>query len=62
MNYSYEIKDVVVNETINSQFKNWTFSLEELIENQKYFLSSEHLRSYTRTREWISQNYPELLL
>lgn len=62
MNYSYEIKDVVVSETINSKFKYWTFSLEELIENKKYFLSSEHSKSYTRTREWILQNHPELLL
>ena len=67
MNYTYEIDKEslgfkVVIETINDKFKNWTFSLEELKNNQKHLVSSEHIKSYNRTKEWVMENHPELML
>jgi hypothetical protein len=69
MNYTYEIDKeslgfTVVIEIINDKFKNWTFSLEELKlkNNQKHFLSSEYNKSYNRTKEWVMENHPELML
>jgi hypothetical protein len=67
MNYTYEVDKeslgfMVIIETINDKFKNWTFSLEELKNNQKYFLSGEHIKSYNRTKEWVTENHPELML
>jgi hypothetical protein len=67
MTYSYKIydfldSDATVSEIINNKFKNWTFNLSELKNNLKYFVSNEHIKCYERTRKWMIENYPELLI
>ena len=70
MNYTYEIDkesfdSMVIIETINDKFNHsWHLIdlLEELKNNQKHFLTSEHIKSYNRTKEWVAENHPELML
>jgi len=67
MNYSYEIYDFLdsnatISEIINNKFKNWTFNLSELKNHHKRFVSNEHLKCYERTRKWMKENHPELLI
>jgi hypothetical protein len=70
MNYTYEIDkeslgSMVIIETINDKFNHsWYLIdlLEELKNNQKYLLTSEHIKSYNRTKEWFMENHPELML
>lgn len=46
----------------NLRFREWTFSEKTLKNNKNDYMSTERMESYTRTRNWISQNHPELLL
>ena len=70
MNYKYKIEEkslgfAVVKETQEYDVR-WTFSLMQLKRNKKYsiddFVNYEHLESYRRTKKWLLQNYPELLI
>jgi hypothetical protein len=67
MTYGYKIYDFLdsnatISEIINNKFKNWTFNLSELIKSHKHFVSNEHRKCYERTRKWMIENYPELLI
>jgi hypothetical protein len=41
---------------------NWTFSFSQLKNNENHLIIDEHLQSYNRTKEWLLQKHPELLL
>jgi hypothetical protein len=70
MNYKYKIEEkslgfMVVKETHEHGIP-CSFSLMQLKRNKKYsiddFVNYQHLESYRRTKKWLLQNYPELML
>jgi hypothetical protein len=70
MNYSYEIENkslgfLIVSETINNnQCKSCkTFSFNQLRRNnEKNFIDYKYLKSYLRTKKWLEENHPELMI
>jgi hypothetical protein len=63
MNYTYRIYKswLLIEEMVDDRL-NWTFSFSQLKNNQNYLIIDEHLQSYNRTKEWLLQKHPELLL
>ena len=71
MNYTYEIKnsdysqgisEMIIIEYLNDEFQD-SWYLDFLKKNRINDFSVLHLRnSFTRTRNWVLKNYPEILL
>ena len=63
MNYTYRIYKswLLIEEMVDDRL-NWTFSFSQLKNNQNRLIIDEHLQSYNRTKEWLLQKHPELLL
>jgi hypothetical protein len=63
MNYTYRLlKNLLLIEEIVDDSYAWSFSFRQLKNNENNLMSDEHLQSYNRTKNWMLQNYPELLL
>ena len=64
MNYAYRLYPMdweVIEEMVDDRL-NWTFSFRQLKNNENNLMSDEHLQSYNRTKEWLLEKHPELLL
>jgi len=71
MNYSYEIKnsdyspdisEMMIIEYLNNEYQD-SWYLDYLKKNRMNDFTVLHLRdSFVRTRNWVLQNHPELLL
>jgi hypothetical protein len=63
MNYTYRIYKswLLIEEMVDDSYT-WSFSFRQLKNNENNLMSDEHLQSYNRTKNWMLQNYPELLL
>jgi hypothetical protein len=63
MNHTYRLyQNLLLIEEIVDDSYNWSFSFRQLKNNENNLMSDEHLQSYNRTKNWMLQNYPELLL
>ena len=63
MNYTYRLyQNLLLIEEIVHDSYTWSFSFRQLKNNENNLMSDEHLQSYNRTKNWMLQNYPELLL
>jgi hypothetical protein len=78
MNYSYEIKNNMIIEyftyfkqvpTYKEKVESWNFTVFSSTSIEKYFsdledqLAIDHVAaSYRRTKKWIMENHPELIL
>jgi hypothetical protein len=52
---------LLIEEIVDDSYT-WSFSFIQLKNNENNLMSDEHLQSYNRTKNWMLQNYPELLL
>jgi hypothetical protein len=59
MTYSYEVEGkYIITEITNDDFKiNWTVRELTTVYNPMHFIES-----YRRTKEWLKENHPELLI
>jgi hypothetical protein len=63
MNHTYRLYQnlLLIEESADDSYT-WSFSFRQLKNNENNLMSDEHLQSYNRTKNWMLQNYPELLL
>lgn len=62
MNYTYRLYHELVIEEMFDDRLNWAFSFKQLKNNENNLMSDEHLQSYNRTKKYLLEKHPELLL